>query len=161
MPRTGSDSFGKFPRAEEGVSARARCAHPRAGGDRALFVPALYTADPRPRVRLVPQRRRGRNQAGVFSNAYNNLTEYTRWYQWGGDTIAPIASRPGEGGADMSRLTEILDDADHGGKIGLSDEDRRALYLWMDANVPFYGTAESGTRAAELEGRPVAMPPVQ
>ncbi|MBR6480157.1 MAG: hypothetical protein IKT12_00510 [Thermoguttaceae bacterium] len=61
----------------------------------------------------------------------------------------------------MSRLTGILDDADHGGKIGLSDEDRRALYLWMDANVPFYGTAESETRAAELEGRPVAMPPVQ
>ena len=104
---------------------------------------------------------RGIVEKGVFSNAYNNLTEYTRWYQWGGDTIAPIASRPGEGGADMSRLTEILDDADHGGKIGLSDEDRRALYLWMDANVPFYGTAESGTRAAELEGRPVAMPPVQ
>ena len=104
---------------------------------------------------------RGIVEKGVFSNAYNNLTEYTRWYQWGGDTIAPIASRPGEGGADMSRLTEILDDADHGGKIGLSDEDRRALYLWMDANVPFYGTAESGTRTAELEGRPVAMPPVQ
>ena len=104
---------------------------------------------------------RGIVEKGVFSIAYNNLTEYTRWYQWGGDTIAPITSRPGEGGADMSRLTEILDDADHGEKIGLTDEERRAFYLWMDANVPFYGTAEPETRAAELEGKPVPMPPVQ
>ena len=104
---------------------------------------------------------RGVVEKGAFSVAYDNLTEYARWYQWGKDTIAPITSRPGEGGADMSRLTEILDDADHGEKIGLTDEDRRAFYLWLDANVPFYGTAEPETRAAELEGKPVPMPPVQ
>ena len=104
---------------------------------------------------------RGAVEHGVFSVAYNSLTEYTRWYQWGGDTIAPITSLPGEGGADMSRLTAILDDGNHGEKIGLTDADRRAFYLWMDANVPFYGTGESETRAAELEGKPVPMPPVQ
>ncbi|MBO7707310.1 MAG: hypothetical protein J6S42_01350, partial [Thermoguttaceae bacterium] len=104
---------------------------------------------------------RGAVEHGVFSVAYNSLTEYTRWYQWGGDTIAPITSLPGEGSADMSRLTAILDDGNHGEKIGLTDADRRAFYLWMDANVPFYGTGESETRAAELEGKPVPMPPVQ
>ena len=104
---------------------------------------------------------RGVVEDGEFSNAYNNLTEYTRWYQWGGDTIAPITSRPGEGGADMSHLTKVLDDSDHGDKIGLSDADRRAFYLWMDANVPFYGTAEPETRAAELKGETVPMPLVQ
>ncbi|MGI5831707.1 MAG: hypothetical protein ACOX6D_04140 [Thermoguttaceae bacterium] len=104
---------------------------------------------------------RGIVENGDFSNAYNNLIDHTRWYHWGRGTIATIASRPGEGGADMSELTEILDNADHGEKIGLSDEERRAFYLWMDANVPFYGTAESATRAMELRGEPVPMPPVQ
>ncbi len=41
-------------------------------------------------------------------------------------------------GCYASRLTEIVD-SDHGGqKIPL--EDRQRIYLWMDANVPYYGT---------------------
>ena len=96
-----------------------------------------------------------------FSNAYNNLTDHTRWFEWGRWAISRAASLPGKAGADMSELTKILDDENHGEKIGLSDADRRAFYLWMDANIPFYGTAEEEYRRMELEGKPVPMPAAQ
>ena len=104
---------------------------------------------------------RGIVEHGELFNSYKSLVDYTRWYQWGGNTISVIASRAGEAGADMSRLTQIIDDENHGEKIGLSDTDRRALCLWMDANIPFYGTAQGEYRAMEREGKPVPMPPVQ
>ena len=103
---------------------------------------------------------RGVVEKGEFSNAYNSLTKFVRWHEWGSHSIARVASTPGGAGADQSPLTAVLDDENHGEKIGLSDEDRRALYLWMDANVPFYGTAEKETRAAELRGEPQKIPPL-
>ena len=101
---------------------------------------------------------RGIVETEPFSNAYNGLAEYVRWYEWGNKSIARVASFPGGAGADQSPLTAILDDGNHGGKISLSDADRRALYLWMDANVPFYGTAQKETRAAELRGEAQKIP---
>ena len=38
---------------------------------------------------------------------------------------------------------------------------RRKLYIWLDGNVPFYGTYEKDEQAAQREGRAVAVPKVQ
>jgi hypothetical protein len=41
-------------------------------------------------------------------------------------------------GSHASRLLEYIE-GDHGGRR-LASEDRRRIYLWIDANVPYYGT---------------------
>jgi hypothetical protein len=41
----------------------------------------------------------------------------------------------------------------------LPDADRRRLYLWLDANVPFYGTYDHAQQLAQREGRSVPVPP--
>ena len=61
----------------------------------------------------------------------------------------------------MSPLTAILDDLHHGDKISLSDEDRRTIYLWLDANVPFYGVYEQGEQEKQQRGEAVALPAMQ
>jgi hypothetical protein len=35
------------------------------------------------------------------------------------------------------------------------------LYVWLDANVPFYGTYTEAERLAQLRGEPVSPPSVQ
>jgi len=97
----------------------------------------------------------------TFSRAYVNLKPYLRWYEWGGASISQIATYPGRIGADESPLTRILGDATHASIITLSDEDRRRLYLWLDANVPFYGTYSREEQLAQLQGRSIAPPKFQ
>ncbi|MDO5553070.1 MAG: hypothetical protein Q4G68_04865 [Planctomycetia bacterium] len=96
-----------------------------------------------------------------FFPSYNGLRPYLRWYQWSGETISRIASRPGEAGADMSPLTKILDDTNHGGKIELTEQERRTLYFWMDANVPFYGTGDLKEQAVQYQGGIISIPEQQ
>jgi hypothetical protein len=75
-----------------------------------------------------------------FSISYNKLAPHVRWYEWGDKSISQITTKPGECGADMSPLTKIIKDADHKDVfIKMSDEDKRRIYLWLDANAPFYG----------------------
>lgn len=47
-------------------------------------------------------------------------------------------NEPYEAGTFASRLTEIIE-SEHN-DVTLSPEERRVLYYWMDANVPYYGT---------------------
>ena len=61
----------------------------------------------------------------------------------------------------MSPLTKILDDENHGEKISLSDGDRRTIYLWLDANAPFYGVYDRGEQARQLQGERVPPPALQ
>jgi len=75
-----------------------------------------------------------------FAVSYNRLKPFVRYYEWGNRSISQIVTRPGECGADMSPLTKILRDADHTEIFQkMPDEDKRRLYLWLDANAPFYG----------------------
>jgi hypothetical protein len=97
---------------------------------------------------------------GPFTRSYQNLKKYLRWYEWGGASISQIASIPGRAGADASPLTRILEDKNHR-DIGLNDSDRRALYLWMDANVPFYGTYDHAEQAAQRSGALITLTPHQ
>jgi len=99
--------------------------------------------------------------AGTFTRSYENLKPYVRWYEWGSASIRPIATRPGQSGADESRLTQILDDATHGEHLDLPDVDRRRICVWLDGNAPFYGTYDEEARHAQLDGKPVPPPRVQ
>jgi len=95
--------------------------------------------------------------AGEFTKSYENLKSYVKWYEWGGASIEPIITRPGKIGADVSPLTKILSDDVHGKSVKLADDELRRLYIWLDGNVPFYGTYESETRLAQKNG--VSVPP--
>jgi hypothetical protein len=97
----------------------------------------------------------------AFTKAYVNLRPYLRWHEWGGESISQIATRPGHGGADESPLSKILDDANHGPRLSLPAADRRRLYLWLDANVPFYGTYLKEDQLAQRQGEAVPPPAVQ
>lgn len=99
--------------------------------------------------------------AEMFTASYNGLEPYIRMHFWNEGTIARIASLPGEAAADMSPLTKIIDDENHGDKIELSDADRRTLYFWLDANSTFYGTADPDDMKRQLLGEAVPIPNVQ
>jgi hypothetical protein len=79
------------------------------------------------------------NRASQFSRSYQNLRPFLRWYEWGGESIQQSTTLPGRCGADESPLTAILDDPVHKDHVQLTDQDRRAIYLWLDANAMFYG----------------------
>jgi len=97
---------------------------------------------------------------GTFSRAYDNLKPYVRWHEWGGASISQIATRPGHCGADASPLTQILTDPTHA-PLDLPQSDRRRIYLWLDANAPFYGTYDSQAQWAQRNGAAVAPPALQ
>jgi hypothetical protein len=99
--------------------------------------------------------------AGTFSRSYESLRPFVRWYEWGRNSIAQIATAPGHGGADESPLAAILDDAHHGPTIAMPEADRRRITLWLDSNAPFYGTYASEEQQAQQAGRQVPPPRVQ
>jgi hypothetical protein len=98
---------------------------------------------------------------GHFSRSYESLRPYVRWYEWGGSSITSIVTRPGRIGADESRLTQILDDNTHAESVKLSDEERRRLDIWLDGNVPFYGTYGEEEQLAQKMGKAVPPPALQ
>jgi len=100
-------------------------------------------------------------RAGEFTRSYNSLRPYVRWYEWGGASIAQNISRPGQIGVDASRLAKVLAGAKHAKRVRLSAGDRRRLFVWLDGNVPFYGTYSKAERAAQHAGRAVAPPALQ
>lgn len=97
---------------------------------------------------------------GIYTCSYNALGKYLRWYEWGGATYREISTMPGESGADISPLSNIINDQNHQ-DIDLTDEERRNLYLWMDAMVPFYGVYDASVQALQQDGQKVEMPELQ
>lgn len=94
----------------------------------------------------------------VFSASYDNLRKFVRWYEWGGESISQIATHPGQVGADHSPLTKVLQDKTHSSLL-LPEEDLRRLYLWLDANAPFYGTFDKTAQAAQRTGQLIPSSP--
>ena len=95
-----------------------------------------------------------------FSHSYVSLRGFVRWYEWGGESIRPTVTFPGWMGADASPLWGRLNSTNHP-RVTMSDEDRRRLYLWLDANAPFYGTYKAEQQQAQQRGQQVAMPRLQ
>ena len=99
--------------------------------------------------------------AGTFSRSYQGLRPYVRWYEWGGESIHEIGTRPGQMGADESRLLSILADETHAECVQMPREDYVRLCIWLDANVPFYGTYDKEAQLAQRDGQAVPPPAVQ
>jgi hypothetical protein len=93
---------------------------------------------------------------GTFSVAYKSLRPFVQW-----PSYDAAATRPGELGADLSPLSAILTGEPHRRRVELPDEHLRILYLWLDAQVPFYGTYEENDLAAQRLGLPIPPPPLQ
>ena len=120
----------------------ARCHDGTAGADKSQLV---LTGEP----------------AGHFTKSYQNLKPFVKWYEWGGASIEPIVTRPGRIGADVSPLTGVLADPVHAEQVTLSDDESRRLYIWLDGNVPFYGTYEVAEQLAQHDGQDVPPPTLQ
>jgi len=99
--------------------------------------------------------------AGTFTRSYESLRRHVRWHEWGGQSITQTVTRPGHCGADESPLSAILDDADHRPHLELPQADRRRLYIWLDANVPFYGTYQEDAQTRQRAGHAVPPPKLQ
>lgn len=99
--------------------------------------------------------------AKTFTRSYANLKPFLRWYEWGNASISQIATHPGRIGADESPLTRILDDATHRPALKWTDAERRRIYLWLDANAPFYGTYSKEEQVAQRQGQSISPPAAQ
>ena len=98
---------------------------------------------------------------GAFTRSYNALRPYVRWYEWGGGSISQTVTRPGRAGADASRLAGILTGPRHAERVKLSDGDRRRICIWLDGNVPFYGTYGQAEQRDQRAGKAVPTPRLQ
>ena len=99
--------------------------------------------------------------AGTFSKSYENLKPYVRWYEWGGSSITQIVTRPGRIGADESPLLKVLKDSKHAKHVNLTEEEQDRFYIWLDGNVPFYGTYDEKQQLAQRNGQAVQLPRIQ
>jgi len=90
-----------------------------------------------------------------FSRSYESLKPYLSW------PSPDEVTRPGQLGADTSRLTAILTSDEHCRYVQVPDEDLRTLYLWLDAHVPFFGTYEADGLQAQRLGLSAPVPQLQ
>ena len=80
------------------------------------------------------------------------MSPYVEWI-WtingAGHNVLEIAPR--RWGSPASKLAEIIrtghPDKDGKCRVNVPDEDRRRVYLWIDLNVPYYGTSSSNHKA--------------
>ncbi len=100
-------------------------------------------------------------RAGAFTVAYESLRPFTRWYEWGGETIRPIVTKPGEMPSDVSPIVAVLGDADHAHELALSDEELRNIYLWLDGNAAFYGVYSRREQLAQHRGEAIPPPALE
>jgi hypothetical protein len=128
-----------YPRLVQPVLERhcVRCHDGSSGPDKS---PLVLTAEPQ----------------GRFNQSYENLKPYVRW-----PSYDAAATRPGQAGADLSPLSAVLAGEKHGKYVQVPDADLRVLYLWLDAQVPFYGTYEEEALEAQRLGRAVPPPRLQ
>ena len=85
----------------------------------------------------------GAIESNGFSRAYNNLApDFGFYFQVMNGSFHIDGSRtiPGKFGARASRLMAHLADSHH--EVSLTDEERRRLIVWLDANSEFYGAYE-------------------
>ena len=91
-------------------------------------------------------------QHGSRSGAeFDRVRGMSPWVEWiwtinGAETnVLEIAPR--RWGSPASKLAELIrsghPDEDGRPRVNVPDEDRRRVYLWMDLNIPYYGTSSS------------------
>ncbi|MCP5522366.1 MAG: discoidin domain-containing protein [Verrucomicrobiales bacterium] len=90
----------------------------------------------------------------AWNRSYKNLEPYLGLHM-------PTVSLPGQIGADRSKLAGVLTDEAHRKYIELPDAELRTIYLWLDANAPYYGSYEVPDLLAQKLGREIAPPVFQ
>jgi hypothetical protein len=90
----------------------------------------------------------------AWSQSYKNLEPYLGLHM-------PTVSLPGQIGADRSKLATILTAEPHRTRVELSDAELRTIYLWLDANAPYYGSYEVEDLLAQKQGGKIAPPAFQ
>ena len=81
------------------------------------------------------------DQARYFNMAYTNLAvpKFTAFY-W--NNTAPTAIfKPLASGSYVSKLRKLIESRH--GDVDVDDAGRRAIYAWIDTNVPYYGTYDN------------------
>lgn len=96
-----------------------------------------------------------------FTVSHNQLKPYVRWFEWGEQSIDQVITRPGRMPSDVSPLVAAIQDATHAAEIRLTENDKRALYLWLDGNASFHGVYSEAERLAQIEGRSIPPPALQ
>lgn len=100
--------------------------------------------------------------SGAEYDHVRGMSPYIEWI-WtingAGHNTLEIAPR--RWGSPASKLAEIIrsghPDQDGQPRVNVPDEDRRRVFLWMDLNIPYYGTSSSNHK--EQLGSRRMMPP--
>ncbi len=85
---------------------------------------------------------------GPAGDAVRGESPYTSWiWTINGSGHNTLEIKPGRWGSPASKLAEIIRSGhpDKKGKprVNVADADRRKVYMWLDLNVPYYGTSSS------------------
>ncbi|MCP3920234.1 MAG: hypothetical protein GY711_32305 [bacterium] len=92
------------------------------------------------------------SQSGPEFDGARGMSPYTEWI-WtingAGHNILEIAPR--RWGSPASKVADIIrsghPDENGDARVDVPDEDRRRVYMWLDLNVPYYGTSSSNHKA--------------
>ncbi|MBI5396314.1 MAG: hypothetical protein HZA91_13540, partial [Verrucomicrobia bacterium] len=95
--------------------------------------------------------------SGAEYDKVRGMSPYVEWiWTINGSETNILEIEPRRWGSPASKLAEIIrsghPDKDAQPRVKVSDEDRRRVYLWMDLNIPYYGTSSSNHKA-ELGSR--------
>ncbi len=89
---------------------------------------------------------------GAEYDKVRGMSPYTEWiWTINGAGHNTLEITPRRWGSPASLLAEIIrsghPDEDGKPRVDVPDEDRRRVYLWLDLNVPYYGTSSSNHKA--------------
>lgn len=92
------------------------------------------------------------SRSGPEYDKDRGMSPYVEWI-WtingAGHNVLEI--EPGRWGSPASKLAQIIrtghPDENGRPRVNVPDEDRRRVYLWVDLNVPYYGTSSSNHKA--------------
>ncbi|MFA6563153.1 MAG: hypothetical protein WCV00_14680 [Verrucomicrobiia bacterium] len=95
--------------------------------------------------------------SGAEYDKVRGMSPYVEWiWTINGSETNILEIKPRRWGSPASKLAEIIrsghPDKDGQPRVKVPDEDRRRVYLWMDLNIPYYGTSSSNHKA-ELGSR--------
>ena len=86
--------------------------------------------------------------SGAEYDHVRGMSPYVEWiWTINGAETNVLEIAPRRWGSPASKLAEVLrsghPDKDGKPRVAVPDEDRRRVYLWMDLNIPYYGTSSS------------------
>ena len=121
-------------------------------GDRTDFFNVSYDILCRTGTQAETNWRRHGSPSGPEYDKVRGMSPYVEWI-WtingAGHNVLEIAPR--RWGSPASKLAEILrtghPDENGRARVNVPDADRRRVYLWIDLNVPYYGTSSSNHKA--------------